>query len=145
MTAMNSQERLEPVISGGAESHNAISPTMFEKFCLPYDIRQHELIHALALSISISYHTCGGDNKNNQDKSEVKRTLGSKVKLMGGVDTPHVLPFGTQKQVREQVLQRCAIFAKDGGFVFDAIHNVQAKTPVRNIAAMINAVREFNK
>lgn len=31
-----------------------------------------------------------------------------------------------------------------GGFVFNAIHNVQAKTPVENIAAMIDAVKEFN-
>jgi uroporphyrinogen-III decarboxylase len=55
-----------------------------------------------------------------------------------------VLPFGTPSQVREQVLQRCEIFSKSGGFVFDAIHNVQARTPVANVVAMVEAVREFN-
>lgn len=75
----------------------------------------------------------------------LKKKYGGRLVFWGGgVDTQHILPFGTPEQVREQVLQRCAIFAKDGGFVFDAIHNVQAKTPVENIAAMINAVREFN-
>jgi len=64
--------------------------------------------------------------------------------LGGGVDTQKVLPFGTPAQVREQVLERCKIFAKNGGFVFDAIHNVQARTPVANVVAMIEAVHEFN-
>jgi uroporphyrinogen-III decarboxylase len=46
--------------------------------------------------------------------------------------------------VRAQVLERCAVFARGGGFVFNSIHNVQAGTPVENIVTMIDAVREFN-
>ena len=44
----------------------------------------------------------------------------------------------------EQVLERCGVFARGGGFVFNAIHNIQARTPVENIVAMIDAVRDFN-
>jgi len=62
----------------------------------------------------------------------------------GGVDTQHTLPFGTPGEVREQVLERCEIFSKDGGFVFNSIHNVLAQTPTENLAAMISAVKEFN-
>lgn len=62
----------------------------------------------------------------------------------GGVDTQHVLPFGTPDEVRSQVLKQCEIFAPDGGFVFASVHCIQAKTPVENIVAMINAVRTFN-
>ena len=58
----------------------------------------------------------------------------------GGVDTQKTLPFGTPAEV----LERCAIFSEGGGFVFDAIHNVQAGTPVENMVAMIDAVRGFN-
>ena len=61
----------------------------------------------------------------------------------GGVDTQRVLPFGTPEQVREQVLRRCGIFSRNGGFVFNTIHNIQAKTPVKNIAAMIDALHEW--
>jgi uroporphyrinogen-III decarboxylase len=60
------------------------------------------------------------------------------------VDTQHVLPFGAPDQVREQVLRRCEIFSRVGGFVFNSIHNVQAETPVANIVAMLEAVHEFN-
>jgi len=62
----------------------------------------------------------------------------------GGVETPHTLPFGTPSEVRAQVLERCEIFSDGGGFVFDAIHNVQAMTPGANIVATIDAVKEFN-
>ena len=62
----------------------------------------------------------------------------------GGVDTHTTLPFETPDQVRQQVLERCEIFALNGGFIFNSIHNVQARTPVENIVAMINAVKEFN-
>ena len=62
----------------------------------------------------------------------------------GGVDTQRTLPFGTPAEVRAEVLERCEIFSDGGGFVFDAIHNVQAGTPVENMVAMIDAVKEFN-
>jgi hypothetical protein len=62
----------------------------------------------------------------------------------GGVDTQQVLPFGTPDEVREQVLGRCEAFYKDGGFVFNTVHNIQARTPVENIIAMIRAVASFN-
>lgn len=62
----------------------------------------------------------------------------------GGVNTQKTLPFGTPEQVRTEVLERCEIFAPGGGFVFNAIHNVQALTPTENVVAMIEAVRSFN-
>ncbi len=62
----------------------------------------------------------------------------------GGVDTQKTLPFGTPEEVREQVLHRCDVFAPNGGFVFDAVHNVQMNSPVENIVAMIDAVHAFN-
>jgi hypothetical protein len=62
----------------------------------------------------------------------------------GGVDTQKTLPFGTSAEVRAEVIERCEIFADGGGFVFNTIHNVQAGTPIENLVAMIDAVREFN-
>ena len=51
--------------------------------------------------------------------------------------------FGTPEQVAEQVKERCEIFGKDGGFVFNSIHNLQACTPIKNIVAMLDAFRKF--
>ena len=79
------------------------------------------------------------------DPEKLKSTFGEKLVFWGGgVDTQQVLPFGSAAEVREQVLRRCEIFASGGGFVFNTIHNIQARTPVENIVAMLDAVQEFN-
>ena len=79
------------------------------------------------------------------DPRALKERYGDRIVFWGGgVDTQKTLPFGTPDQVRQEVLERCEIFAPNGGFVFNAIHNVQATTPVENVVAMIDAVKEFN-
>jgi len=62
----------------------------------------------------------------------------------GGVNTQKTLPFGTPEEVRAEVRRRCEVFSPGGGFVFNTIHNIQALTPVENVAAMVEAIREFN-
>ncbi len=80
------------------------------------------------------------------DPKTLKENFGDSIVFWGGgVDTQKILPFGSKEQVRDQVLRRCEIFSRSGGFVFNSIHNVQAKTPVENIVAMIDAVKEFNR
>jgi uroporphyrinogen-III decarboxylase len=64
--------------------------------------------------------------------------------ILGGGNTQKTLPFGTPEEVRAEVLERCETFAPGGGFVFNAIHNVQALTPTQNVVAMIEAVHSFN-
>jgi hypothetical protein len=99
-----------------------------------------------------SFIECGFDILNpvqcsatGMEPEQLKSTFGSHLVFWGGgVDTQNMLPFGKPAQVREQVLRRCEMFAPGGGFVFNAIHNVQAETPVENIVAMIDAVHEFN-
>jgi len=79
------------------------------------------------------------------DPKLLKQEYGKDIVFYGGgVDTQKVLPFGTVQEVREQVLERCEIFSPNGGFIFNAVHNVQHGTPVENIVAMIDAVHEFN-
>jgi hypothetical protein len=79
------------------------------------------------------------------DPERLKSRYGESIVFWGGgVNTQKTLPFGTPAQVREEVLRRCEIFSRSGGFVFTSIHNVQAQTPVENVIAMIDAVHEFN-
>ena len=80
------------------------------------------------------------------DPKKLKEKYGDRIVFWGGgIDTQQVLPFGTKEEVRSQVLERLEIFSKNGGYVFNAIHNIQAKTPIENIVAMIEAVHEFNE
>ena len=99
-----------------------------------------------------SFIECGFDILNpvqcsaaGMEPEHLKQKYGEQLVFWGGgVDTQQTLPFGTPEDVREQVLRRCEIFARDGGFVFNAIHNVQAATPLENMLAMFGALAEFN-
>lgn len=82
---------------------------------------------------------------DGMDREILKKDFGKDIVFWGGgIDTQHTLPSGTPEQVRREVLETCDIFARDGGFVFNTIHNIQAMVPVENIVAMINALHEYN-
>jgi hypothetical protein len=81
----------------------------------------------------------------NMEPKMLKDRFGDRIVFWGGgVDTQRTLPFGTPAQVRQEVLEACRTFAPGGGFVFNTIHNIQARTPIENVIAMLEAVREFN-
>lgn len=82
----------------------------------------------------------------NMDPQTLKREYGKDIVFWGaGVDTQKTLPFGTPAEVREEVLHMCEVFSKDGGFVFNTVHNILANTPIVNLVAMIDALKEFNR
>jgi len=73
----------------------------------------------------------------------LKAEFGDRVVFWGGgVDTQKTLPFGTPDEVYREVRERIDIFAPGGGFVFDAIHNVQANTPIESVVAMFRALED---
>ncbi len=74
---------------------------------------------------------------------ELKQEFGDRVTFWGGgVDTQKTLPFGTVEDVRNEVSSRLKIFGKGGGYVFNSIHNVQARVPIENVLAMYETVRD---
>lgn len=80
------------------------------------------------------------------EADKLKQKYGSDITFWGGgVDTQRVLPFGAPQEVYGQVKERLEIFSKNGGFVFNTIHNIQANTPVENMLAMFEAIHDFNK
>lgn len=81
----------------------------------------------------------------NMVPRQLKREYGKDLVFWGGgVNTQNTFAFGKPEEVREEVLEMCRIFSEDGGFVFNTIHNIQALTPIENVVAMVDAVKEFN-
>ncbi len=79
----------------------------------------------------------------HMDPAYLKEKYGRQITFWGGgVDTQHTLPFGTPDEVRQEVRERIQIFKPGGGFVFNAIHNIQSRVPVQNVLAMFEAFRE---
>lgn len=80
------------------------------------------------------------------DPATLKKRFGERVTFWGGgVDTQKTLPFGTAEDVREEVKHRLEVFMPGGGFVFNQVHNIQANTPIENLLAMWETVREYGK
>ncbi len=148
----------------GTQNSSFCSVKTFRELYLPYYAKVNGWIHANTTWKTFK-HSCGSVERfipslieggfdilnpvqcsaANMGAEHLKSAFGDHITFWGGgIDTQHVLPFGTPEQVREQVLERCRIFSRHGGFIFSAIHNVQARTPVENIVAMLKAVHEFN-
>ena len=83
-------------------------------------------------------------NATGMDPLLLKEKYGAHLVFWGGgADTQKILPFGRTEQVKEHVLRECEIFAPQGGFVFNAVHNIQANVPLTNVVAMLEAIREL--
>lgn len=84
-------------------------------------------------------------NCNGMDARSLKQEFGSEITFWGGgIDTSSILPSGSTEEVRADVLERCEILSKGGGFVFATIHNILPEVPPENIIAAFEAVKEFN-
>lgn len=148
----------------GTQTSTFCSAATFRELWLPYYKRICSWIHANT-AWKCFKHSCGSVERfieplieagfdilnpvqcsaAGMEARHLKEAFGERITFWGGgVDTQKTLPFGTPEQVRAQVLERCEVFAQGGGFVFNAIHNIQAGTPVANVVAMLDAVREFN-
>jgi len=148
----------------GTQTSQFCSVATFKSLWAPYYRRVNDWVHqntrwrtfkhccGAAEPFMESFIECGFDIINpvqlsaaGMDAAELKRKYGARLTFWGGgVDTQRTLPFGSPAEVRREALERCAILSENGGYVFNAIHNIQAKTPIENIVALIHAVHEFN-
>lgn len=147
----------------GTQDSTFCAPEQFDELWLPYYRRINDWIH-LNTGWKTFKHSCGAVesfmgrfieagfdiinpvqiNAKGMDPIHLKETYGKHLTFWGGgVDTQKTLPYKTSGEVREEVLRLCDIFAKDGGFVFNTVHNIQADVPVENLVAMIDALHEF--
>ena len=148
----------------GTQTSSFCSPATFAELYAPYYRRVNDWIHQHTTWKTFK-HSCGAVepflprfieagfdivnpvqcSARGMEPGPLKERYGDRLVFWGGgVDTQKTLPFGRPGEVRDEVLRRCEIFSRNGGFVFNAIHNVQMNTPVENIAAMLAAVKEFN-
>ena len=59
--------------------------------------------------------------------------------------TQRVLGRGTPEEVREDAKRNIEALAPGGGFVFAAVHDIQANVPPENIMAMWEAWQEYGR
>ena len=148
----------------GTQTGPLFSPEIYRKILKP---RQMKLFEAIKNKneVKILYHSCGSVVKfiddfvdvgvdilnpvqvtaKGMNTEDLKKKFGHKICFWGGIDTQHVLPFGTPEEVREEVKKRIDDLAASGGYVVAPVHNIRPEVPPENIIAMVEAVREFGK
>ena len=74
----------------------------------------------------------------------LKREFGDSLSFWGGgVDTQSILGKATPGEVRSEVKRRVDDLAPGGGYIFAAIHNIQADVPPENFMAMWETLQQY--
>jgi uroporphyrinogen decarboxylase len=77
------------------------------------------------------------------DPRELKQEFGRDLVFWGGgVDTQGLFGTAAPEEIRGHVRQNIEALAPGGGFVFAAVHDIQANVPPENIVAMWEAWQE---
>ncbi|MFQ5857292.1 MAG: uroporphyrinogen decarboxylase family protein [Anaerolineae bacterium] len=142
-----------------------ISPDLYRKMIKP---KQRRLVEAIKskTDAKLFFHGCGAVydlipdlielgfdivnpvqvSARGMDTKRLKQKYGKDIVFWGGgVDTQHVLPFGTPEEVADEVKRRIDDLAPGGGFVFAAVHNIQALVPPENIIAAFETILEYGQ
>jgi hypothetical protein len=159
-------DRIEVIkVSGadfGSQRGPLFSPDLYRDLFKPFHARICDWIHSHT-PWKVFVHTCGGirpllpdiidagfdilnpvqTSAEGMEAGQLKHDFGDRIVFWGGgIDTQKTLPFGTPEEVYHEVRQNIQIFNRDGGYIFNAIHNIQPGTPLENITAMLEAIRD---
>ena len=147
---------------GGAASNTVISPALHREFCLSYDRRMHDALHALGHRVV--YHTCGGmtrildsivangcdasetlspaavggDIATDEDGARVREALAPHVALIGGMDQFGVLGRGDERTISAEVERLFRVFGGEGGYILSASDHF-FDAPRENLCAFARA------
>lgn len=142
-----------------------ISPEIYRNMIKP---KQRRLVEAIKkkTDAKLYYHGCGAAfelipelidigfdiinpvqvSATGMDTQRLKKTYGNDIVFWGGgVDTQKVLPFGKPQEVADEVKKRIDDLAPAGGFVFAAVHNIQAGVPPENIVTAFETALEYGQ
>lgn len=148
------------------QSGYIISKEHYKKYLKPKHKKYFECIKKYS-NAKIYFHCCGAVNdfipdlidvgvdilnpiqvsaKNMHDTKKLKREYGKDLIFWGGaVNTQSTLPFGTKKQVGEEVKRNISNLGENGGYVLANIHNIQTGVPVENIVTMFETALKYGR
>lgn len=140
----------------GTQSAPMINPDLYKEVFYPRHKKMFQMVKERS-NMKVFLHSCGSIKQflpdlidagldiinpvqttaADMDPVELKREYGKDLSFWGGgVDTQHLLPNGTPNVIRANVRKNAEILMKNGGFVFNQIHNIITGVPPENIIAM---------
>jgi hypothetical protein len=146
----------------GAQNGLFVSRKAYRDLFMPFHRIINDYIHRNT-SLKTFIHSCGcvsdlipdfieagfdilnpvQTSTRGMEPERLKREYGKDLVFWGGgVDTQRTLPFGTPDDVYREVIDRVRVLNEGGGFVFNAIHNIQANVPIENVEALFKALHD---
>lgn len=146
----------------GHQDRLCMSPETYRRIFKPRHARMMEAIKSRS-EAPVMWHTCGSvydvledlidigveslnpvqTSAARMDPVQLKQNFGDRLSFWGGIDTMRVLNQATREEIRQEVREKIAALARDGGFILNPVHNVQPDVPVSNLLEMIDAALEF--
>ena len=72
----------------------------------------------------------------------IKKEFGKDLTFWGGIDTQHLLPFGTPAEVRKESARVIRLLGKGGGHIIAPAQEVMKDVPLENIVALLETIVE---
>jgi len=147
----------------GAQTGPFISPELYRKMFKPLHKTINDWVHANT-NWKTFYHSCGSMvdlyddfceaavdivnpvqiSAKGMDPRSLKERWGDRLVFWGGgIDTQRMLPFGSPEEIDAHVRENIEVFGKGGGFVFNAVHNIQSAVPTENLVALFRAFEQY--
>ncbi len=140
----------------GTQINTIMNPEIFRKYFKPIFKRLYDVIKNH--DAFVFQHSCGAIreiipdlieigadilnpvqvNAEGMDIDRIKNDFGKDITLCGGIDTQHLLPEGSEEDVRREVRRVIDLFKGDGGYILCGSQGLDKDIPVKNIAAMFD-------
>lgn len=146
----------------GTQNGLLISPGAWRKLFFPKLKTMCELGHRYGAKVML--HSCGSTRKIwpqfieagvdiydtvqpealGMNPAELKAEFGDRICFHGTISTQKTLPFGKAEDVIREVKERIRTVGRSGGFIVAPAHNFQPDTPIENILALYDSVRDVS-
>jgi len=147
----------------GTQTGPFMSPKMFADLVKPY-YKERIAYTKKFTKARYFHHTCGSvysliphlidagvdilnpiqPGARDMEPEMLKKAYGNQLTFWGGIDTQHILPYGTKEDVKGEVWRILdAMGAERGGYVLAPAHNIQPDVPSENIIALFEAGKEY--
>jgi len=79
------------------------------------------------------------------EPSKLKKRFGNRICFYGGIDQQKVLPYGTTKDVENEVKNRIRELGPGGGYILSVSNVIQPDVPVENIVAVFKSAKKYGR
>lgn len=153
----------------GMQDRPLIPPKVFKQVIKPYqkDLWMHakELLLKYNPEAKVMLHSCGDvypfiedfidcgvdvldpiqPRAAEMDRFRLKKEFGDRLCFHGGIDIQHVLPFGTDEELEEEVITAIKALGVGGGYIVGPAHNVQSDVSAEKLLKMSDLIKKYGK